>query len=134
MRLELTRRGDYAIRACVLLARLGDDITSGGSIARATGIPERFVGQVMGDLVRADLVEANVGRHGGYRLARAANQISLLEIVEAVEGDTRRRTCILRGGACAAETRCSVHEFFESAQTALIERLAGAPLSEALGS
>src|SRR5262245_43834180 len=133
MRLELTRRGDYAIRAAVELARRGEEITSSGAIARATAIPERFTGQVMGDLVRAGLVEANVGRHGGYRLARGPSDISLLEIVEAVEGDTRRRTCILRGGTCSSSSGCAVHAVFESAQEALIERLASAPLSSALG-
>jgi len=132
MRLQLTRRGDYAIRAALLLARVGDETTSSSAIARATGIPARFVGQVMGDLVRAGLVEASIGRRGGYRLARPAPEISLLEIVEAVEGDTRRRTCILSGGTCTPANACSVHPFFEAAQEALISRLADAPLSEAM--
>src|SRR5262245_60645596 len=95
MRLQLTRRGDYAIRAALLLAQMGDETISSSAIARATDIPERFVGQVMGDLVRAGLVTASIGRRGGYHLAQPAQEISLLQIVEAVEGDTRRRTCIL---------------------------------------
>ena len=66
MKLELTRRGSYAIRAAVALARIGDgQLTTASTIAAAMGIPPRFLPQVMGDLVRAGLVEGIVGRGGG---------------------------------------------------------------------
>ena len=69
MKLELTRRGSYAIRAAVSLARIDDGtLTSSARIAAAMGIPPRFLPQVMGDLVRAGIVEGVVGRSGGYRL------------------------------------------------------------------
>ena len=131
MRLELTRRGDYAIRAMLHLARTPDETVSGTAIGRETQIPGRFVGQVMGDLARAGLVNAQIGRRGGYRLSRPAAQINLLEIVEAVEGDTRRKTCVLSQGACTYEGACDVHEFFAAAQNALISRLAQSTLEAA---
>ncbi len=59
----------------------------------------------------------------------ARTGISLLEIIEAIEGDTRRRTCILRGGPCLANGQCSVHEVFSSAQEALRDSLATAMLA-----
>ena len=131
MRLELTRRGDYAMRAMLYLARTRDETLSGTQIAHETQIPVRFVGQVMGDLARAELVTARIGRRGGYRLARSANDISLLEIVEAVEGDTRRKTCVMSQGACTYEGACDVHEFFAAAQNALIGRLSQSTLAAA---
>ena len=134
MRLQLTRRGDYAVRAMLLLARDPGRTCSSAAIASATQIPVRFVGQVMGALVHAGLVEARIGRHGGYFLGRPAESVSLLDIVEAVEGPTRRRTCVLRGGACAISGVCEVHEFFGAAQEALLGRLAASPLSAVLGS
>ena len=80
MKLELTRRGSYAIRAAVSLARIDDGtLTSSARIAAAMGIPPRFLPQVMGDLVRAGIVEGVVGRSGGYRLGRPPEAISLLE-------------------------------------------------------
>lgn len=132
MRLELTRRADYAVRAMVALARHEAGQLSAPAIAAATGSPARFVAQVMGDLLGAGLVEARTGRSGGYRLARPASQISILDIVEAIEGDARRRTCVLRGGACARDGVCDVHHVFSSAQDALLERLAGATLQSAI--
>ena len=103
MRLELTKRADYAIRAVLALSRAADgERLSVRRIAADERVPERFLPQVMGDLVRAGLVEGTVGRSGGYRLAKPSSEISLLEVVEAVEGDSRRRVCVLRGGPCAS--------------------------------
>ncbi len=134
MRLELTRRGDYAIRAMLLLARRCDEVLSGAEIARQTGIPERVVTQVMGQLVRAGLVSARIGRHGGYWLDGAGRSTPILAIVEAVEGDARRQRCVLSGSRCSPERRCQVHDIFASAQEALISRLAEASLESALRS
>lgn len=131
VRLQLTRRGDYAIRAMLLLAQESEVLT-GADIARRTDIPERLVRQVMGQLVRADLVLARLGRRGGYRLARQGSAIPILAIVEAVEGDSRRERCVLSGAACDAANRCQVHDIFAGAQEALISRLAQASLDSAM--
>lgn len=129
MRLELTKRADYAIRASLALARAGrDERRSVRRLALDEHIPARFLVEVMGDLVTAGLVEAVAGRTGGYRLTRAPGTITLLEVVEAVEGDSRRRTCVLRGGACRIEGVCDVHAVFAAAQDDLLGRLSQATL------
>lgn len=109
MRLELTRRADYAIRASLALARAGTDVLSARTVAADQRIPAAFLPRVMSDLVRAGIATGKTGRSGGYRLARPANQISLLDIVQAVERDDGRRTCVLRGGPCRPDGACSVH-------------------------
>ena len=141
MRLELTRRGDYAVRAMLALARADEQVRrghlSGGDklsvarIAASEAIPPRILPSVMRRLTRAGLITAQTGRTGGYLLARRADRISLLEIIEAIEGDTRRRTCILRGGPCVATGQCSVHDVFASADEALRASLATATLAGA---
>jgi Rrf2 family protein len=98
-------------------------------IAASEAIPPRILPSVMHLLTRAGLVEAQTGRTGGYRLARRADRITLLDIIEAVEGDTRRRICILRGGPCLAIGQCSVHGVFASAQEAHRDSLAAATLA-----
>ncbi len=130
VRLELTKRGDYAVRAMLALAVPdGPGLRSVSRIAERMAIPPRFLPQVMRDLVAAGLVEAETGRSGGYRLARPAGSISLLQIVEAAEGDTRRQTCVLRGGPCGRDGYCAVHPAFAGAQEAVVERLGGATLA-----
>jgi Rrf2 family iron-sulfur cluster assembly transcriptional regulator len=130
MRLELTRRGDYAVRAMLALARPDARQLTGAALAEATAIPFGFVPQVMGDLVRAGLVANRRGRTGGYRLARPPAEVSLLDIVEAVEGDGRRRTCVLRGGPCRRDGACDVHDAFFRAQEAVFGTLAGVSLAD----
>jgi Rrf2 family protein len=132
VKLELTRRGSYAIRAVLTLSRNGRGVVVPASrIAREMHIPVRFLPQVLGDLTRAGIVEARLGRSGGYRLARAPSEVSLLDVIHATEGDARRRTCILTGRTCGeAEAACDVHDVFFAAQVALLERLARTSLAD----
>jgi Rrf2 family protein len=131
MRLELTKRGDYAVRAMLALARAPEGrLLSVRRIAEDMTIPVRFLPQVMGDLVAAGLVEATTGRAGGYRIARPPAAVTILDVVEAVEGDSRRRSCVLRGGPCGADGYCDVHDVFFAAQDAMLDTLGSARLSE----
>ena len=130
MRLELTKRADYAIRAVVALAAAAPDRRlSVRQMAADHAIPVRFLPQVMADLVGSGLVEGLTGRVGGYRLTRPPAAISVLEVIEAVEGDSRRRTCVLRGGACRVGGACDVHHVFAAAQDGLIRQLGGASIA-----
>jgi Rrf2 family protein len=120
MRLELTKRGDYAVRAMLALTRgAGNGLLSARRISDAMDIPVRFLPQVLADLQRAGLIEAAPGRAGGYRLSRDPEALTLLEVIEAVEGDSRRVSCVLRGGPCGKDGFCDVHDVFFEGQEAL---------------
>ena len=131
VKLELTRRGDYAVRAMLALGQHGsDDWLSVPAVSAAMAIPERFLPRVMSDLVAAGLVVGRRGRTGGYRLARPAEGISLLDIIAAAEPEPDPRVCILRGGPCGVNGRCAVHDAFSSAREAMLERLGTTSLQE----
>lgn len=132
MRLEITRRGSYAIRAVMALAGNGGaEPVSVARIASAMSIPRGFLPQVMSDLVRAGIAEARIGRTGGYRLSRPASAISLLEVIEAAEGDTRRRTCVLRGVPCGNPIEmCDVHDAFARAEESILAVLTAATIGD----
>ena len=132
MRLELTRRGDYAVRAMLALSAAGPGAPplSARRIAEQMAIPARFLPHVLADLVAAGLVTARTGRAGGYRLARPPAEISLLEVITAVEGDARRRACVLRGIPCGTDGFCAVHGVFMAAQDAMLDELARATLAD----
>jgi Rrf2 family iron-sulfur cluster assembly transcriptional regulator len=131
MRLELTKRGDYGIRAELSLAHAGKGRRlSARRIAAEQGIPPQVLPRIMSDLVRAGLVVSVAGRSGGYQLTRERSSISMLAVIEAIEGDGRRTTCILRGGPCGRDGVCDVHDVFFAAQEALLSTLAGATLEE----
>jgi Rrf2 family protein len=123
VKLELTRRGDYAVRAMLALAAspAGDGARplSVRMIAESMAIPPAILPSVMRELLRAGLVVVQAGRGGGYRLARPAAAIDLLTVIEAIEGDSRRVTCVLRGGPCGRDGHCAVHPAFFAAQEAM---------------
>jgi Rrf2 family protein len=128
MRLDLTKRSDYAIRAMLALTRAGDGLLSSRKIAEEMKIPPRFLPQIMGDLTRAGLVDAHPGRAGGYRLARPASTVTLLTVIEAVEGDPHRQICVMRGTPCGQDGECGVHGVFYAAESAILEKLSSATL------
>ncbi len=128
MRLDLTKRSDYAIRAMLALTMAPDGLLSSRKIAEEMKIPPRFLPQIMGDLTRAGLVDAHPGRSGGYKLAQKADTVTLLRVIEAIEGDPHRQICVMRGTTCGVDGECGVHDVFYAAEGALIEKLASATL------
>ena len=83
--MRTTAKADYAVRAAVELAAAGDMITA-DQIAQAQGIPVNFLENILGDLRRAGIVESRRGQAGGYLLARPADEISIADVIRAVEG------------------------------------------------
>jgi Rrf2 family protein len=128
MRLDLTKRSDYAIRAMLALTMAKEGLLSSRKIAEEMQIPPRFLPQIMGDLTRAGLVDAHPGRSGGYKLAKAPGSVTLLTVIEAVEGDPHRQICVMRGTACAVDGECGVHDVFYAAESAILEKLNAATL------
>src|SRR3954454_14350121 len=85
MRLQLTRRADYAVRAMTVLAARPTETVNSSRIQELTGIPTRFVVPVMSDLARAALVVPVRGRSGGPALGASTRDVTVLAVVDAVE-------------------------------------------------
>jgi Rrf2 family protein len=85
--LKLTRRSEYALLALIHLARAkGEGYVAVAAIAEAQGLPAKFLEQLLMALKRARLVKSQKGLHGGYRLARPAEKISLAEVIRLLDG------------------------------------------------
>ncbi len=134
MRLALTKRADYAIRAFACLLRHGDARpVPARRIAAEMDIPPRFVPHVLGDLARAGLVEATSGKLGGYRARRRPDALSLLELIEAVEGPTVDGDCALGPGPCGSDHPCEFHHALAGARQAFVGVLADASFADIVG-
>ncbi len=96
-------------------------------------IPDRYVTQILANLVRHGLLTAVAGPNGGYSLARAPEGITLLEVVEAAEGQIGLDACVLRGGPCEWDEVCPLHITWAQAQNALKEHLSAATFAELAG-
>jgi Rrf2 family protein len=83
---RVSAKADYAIRAAVELAAAGEGPVKGDRIARAQGIPANFLENILADLRNAGLVASRRGADGGYWLARPADEVSLADVIRAVDG------------------------------------------------
>ena len=84
---RVSAKADYALRACVQLAASeGEGHVKGERIAQAQDVPLKFLENILGDLRQAGLVRSQRGAEGGYWLARPADEITLAEVIRAVEG------------------------------------------------
>ena len=84
--MRVSAKADYAIRAAVELAAAGDGPVKGDRVAQAQEIPPKFLENILGDLRHARLVRSQRGADGGYWLARPADEISLADVIRAVDG------------------------------------------------
>jgi len=125
VRLELTRKTDLALRAFRALAA-SDGLVPGRALAESVGTTVPFIAQVMAPLVRAGLAASRPGPHGGYTLAGDPRTVSVLAVIEAVEGPVDPGKCVLVGGPCGAPP-CSLHDAWLAARSALEDALRGAP-------
>ncbi|MCL5987216.1 MAG: Rrf2 family transcriptional regulator [Actinobacteria bacterium] len=128
--MQLTRRGEYAMRAMYDLAMHEEDgITYSREIAKRQQIPPKYIAQIILDLSRSGLVHTNRGAHGGVRLAKSSDDISLKDIVEAIEGPISLNICLLREGGCEKEDDCPIHEVWVKIQGDMLRTLASTTLT-----
>src|SRR5437660_12787408 len=83
---RVSAKADYALRAVIELAASADGPVKGERIAQAQQIPLKFLENILGDLKHAGLVRSQRGAEGGYWLARPAEEITLADVIRAVEG------------------------------------------------
>ncbi len=129
MRLELTRKTDLALRATRVLSAAERQV-KGAELASAIGTSPQFISQVMTPLVREGWIDSEPGPTGGYTLAVQPVDISLLDLIEAVEGPTADGRCVLRGTPCPPVEPCALHDAWTRARDALLHELSETPLTE----
>ena len=131
MRLELSNEGRYALRALLHLAWTGERVPA-QRISAEAHVPRRLLARILAALADAGLVQSEQGRNGGSRLARPADQITLKEAVEAVEGPFGVTRCIMADRACGQGAPCALHEAWEKGQQAILDYLATRTLEDFL--
>lgn len=130
MRLDITKRTDLAARVLLTLDEAGSRL-KGPELARRVGTTSGYVTQVVAPLSERGWVASVPGPTGGYELVGSLLSISVLDVVEAVEGPTDDGRCVLRHGRCGAAEPCVLHDTWTKARTDLIDALASIPLSRA---
>lgn len=113
----LTQTAEYALRAmAVLAARWSTERVTSSQLARDANIPSHYVSKVMRRLVVAGLVDARRGHHGGFRLARAPEEITFMQVLDAVDFQSHEKHCAFGLGACDPDNPCILHPAYSALQ------------------
>ena len=99
--MQITRQADYAVRAVLYLAKMGNNERAATStVAKEQNIPPSFLAKIISQLSIAGLLHTSRGARGGVTLARDAKDITLLEVVEAIDGPIQLNECVGSDGGC----------------------------------
>jgi Rrf2 family protein len=120
----LSKSGIHAVRALIYLAELPKGTYAGAvSIAEKIDAPKNYLGKILQQLCRDGLLESQKGLGGGFRLARDAGEISLLDIVAPIEHIHRWAGCILGQAACSEDDPCPIHNDWKGVKEAYLKLL-----------
>ena len=123
--MQITRQADYAVRTVLYLAGLNHGYRAPTrKIAYEQNIPPSFLAKIVSQLSVAGVVQTSRGARGGVTLARPSNDISLLEVIEAIDGPITLNECVPDPSICPFGDKCPVHKVWHQVQNDLIEKLA----------
>ena len=131
--LRVTKLTDYASVVLTVLASDPAAVLSASELAERAGLEAPTVAKVLKPLAQAGLVDGFRGANGGYRLARDAAEISLVEIVEAMEGPLGMTECSVHAGQCGIESSCGVRANWRRINDVVADALRGVSLAQMLG-
>lgn len=129
--MELTRKGEYAVRGIVFLAsRPADKVCLLSEIAEAVDVPQTFLAKIFQQFSKIGLVRSYRGTGGGFMLGRPADKITLLEVVEAVDGPVIPNRCVSGLGECERSSFCQVHPVWLKVQQQIRDILGNVTLQD----
>src|ERR671925_477403 len=122
--MQITRQADYAVRAVLHLAQLkSGERAATSSVAKEQRIPPSFLAKIISQLSIAGLLHTSRGARGGVTLARDPKDITLLEVVEAIDGPIQINECVAEAGVCPFDDNCPIRSVWCEAQDELVARL-----------
>lgn len=129
--IRLTKAADYGILLLTGMARDAQELHTAASLSTACHLPQPTVAKVLKLLARDGLVESERGVHGGYRLSRPAEEISVADAICAVDGPIAVTECVDETpGLCSVETDCAVRSNWETINDAIEAALAAVSIAD----
>lgn len=121
--MQITRQADYAVRAVLYLAKNGEQRAATSQVAQEQRIPPSFLAKIISQLSIAGLLHTSRGARGGVTLAREPKDISLLEVIEAIDGPIQLNECVGDNSTCTFDKDCPLRPVWCEAQDELVRRL-----------
>ncbi len=117
--MKISRKADYALRAVLHIAKQPTEKRNSiNVIAETERIPRDFLAKILKELTRAQILKSYQGVHGGYQLAKTPAQVSVLDVIEAMDGPLGLNLCVRgdRGCDCDKSDHCSMYPFWNKLQ------------------
>ena len=130
--MKLSTRGKYGLYAMHYLAQHLEDGPQSLNRIAAVGIPKQYLEQLLGSLRRNGLIRSVRGANGGYQIARLPGEISLLDIIDAMEGPLELSDCIADETQCSKSSKCRVRNMWDQLTTTINHELASVTLGDML--
>jgi Rrf2 family protein len=122
--MQITRQADYALRAVRYLARLSPgEKASTSAIASRENIPPSFLAKIISQLSITGILRTSRGAHGGVYLSRPSKEISVLDIIEAIDGPIIFNECTINPKSCIFSSDCLLHDLWCETRSELINKL-----------
>jgi Rrf2 family transcriptional regulator, iron-sulfur cluster assembly transcription factor len=122
--MQITRQADYAVHAVLHLAQMKHGYrTATSTVAKEQRIPPSFLAKIISQLSIAGLLHTSRGVHGGVMLAREPKDITLLEVIEAIDGPIKLNECVGSDRVCTFGDHCPIKSFWCEVQEELVTRL-----------
>ncbi|PCI09092.1 transcriptional regulator [bacterium] len=125
----LSQTTEYALRAMSCLAYMPDELVSTAQLAEVTHVPMNYLAKVLQLLAKSELITGRRGVGGGYRLNRSASEISLMDVINAIDPIERIKSCPLKLENHSGKL-CPLHARLDAAAKALIDTFDGISLSD----
>jgi Rrf2 family protein len=131
MSLIFSRECEYALQAVLFLAlRREGEMTSIKDLVKILGLPYHFLAKILQRLTQKGLLISLKGPQGGFALAMPADEITLLHIVQAVDGTDFTRTCVLGFAECSGTNPCAVHKRWQTIREDIHEMMVGKSVAQ----
>lgn len=129
--MQITRQADYAMRAIYYLSMIGmENRASTSQIAKEQNIPPSFLAKIISQLSVAGLLHTSRGARGGVMLARKPQDITMLDVVEAIDGPILLNECVEDAHGCKFDKDCPMRSMWCEIQDDLVTRLGGTTFAD----
>jgi Rrf2 family protein len=129
----LSQTAEHALRATLFLARYTDgQLVSAEVIAEALGAPRNYLSKTLNTLAKRGLLSSTRGPYGGFRLVRAAEELTIAEVIRAFDEPRSGGICLLGGGACDDANPCGAHSRWKAVAVEMLAPLNNTTIADLL--
>ena len=131
--LQITIKADYAVRVAMYLAEQGPGVrVSAMDIARDQQVPKALIPKILQSMARKGIITTTSGRHGGAILNKDPKEITIYDLIEAIDGPPTLARCLKSEGACPREGFCPIHPYWAKTRKQFVKMLQDSSVADIL--